>query len=240
MRDLRYILKHTFNETAKALSSNGLLFIVISASLIFVSSTISNIFSSGMGYIINYFIQILILSVLAKVLNNIVTTNKVPTQDLKYYLEHYFINIMNTYFVLYVFKIIYNMLGVYFVNMPIAIKQETRIMIYVILLFIIEEIILGSLLESVYIDGLGGLNAYKRALSFIKDNIVEWTIISAPYLILRLAETGVLTNYYLLPVWARGLTALILPILLLFRGKAYLLLSQSTKRKRKFMMEYDK
>ena len=159
MRDLRYILKHTFNETAKALSSNGLLFIVISASLIFVSSTISNIFSSGMGYIINYFIQILILSVLAKVLNNIVTTNKVPTQDFKYYLEHYFINIMNTYFVLYVFKIIYNMLGVYFVNMPIAIKQETRIMIYVILLFIIEEIILGSLLESVYIDGLGGLNA---------------------------------------------------------------------------------
>lgn len=240
MRDLKYILNHSFSETAKALKQNGILFIIICALLNFFGSLSSTIFSYGMGYIINYFVQILILSVMAKILNNIVTINKVPIKDFKYYLENYFINIMNTYFILYVFNLIYNMIGVYFVNLPMGLSQDIRMLIYIVLLYTIEEIVFGSLFETVYIDGLGGINAFRKALSFIKENLIPWLVVSSPYLILKLAETGVFTNYYLLPIWARALISLLTPVLLLFKGKAYLLLSQSTKRKRKFMMEYDK
>lgn len=239
MRDLKYVLNHTFNETAKALKKNGILFIIVCGVITFLRSMAAMLFSFGMGNIINYFVQIIFLSILAKVMNNIVTANRVPTSDFKYYLENYFINIMNTYFVIYVFNMFYSLLGTYFLNMPIGLSREIRMLIYVVLLYIIEEIILGSLFETVYIDGIGGLNAYRRAISFIKENFVPWIVVSSPYLILKLAETGVFTNYYMLPLWARILISIMTPILLLFRGKAYLLLTQSTKRKRKFMMEYD-
>ncbi len=243
MRDLKYVFSKSIKDTALSLKKNGLAFILLCGLVSFLSSLASVFFASGLianlGYIINYFIQILLLSVLAKIMNNMVVANRIPNRDFKYYLEHYFINIMNTFFVIYIIELIYQFASYYIIFGVSKLDLTKSRILSVTILFIIEELILGSWFEAVYVDDVGGLAAIKRALNFIKDNFVPWTLISVPYLLLKTLSGGYLNGFLTIPMWARVLTSILMPVFMLLRGKAYLLLSRSTKRKRKFMMEYE-
>lgn len=244
MRDLKYVFSKAIKDTAAALKKNAFVFILVCALVSFASSFSDLIFTSSLianiGYIINYFIQILLLSIMAKIMNNMVVANRIPNRDFKYYLEHYFINIMNTYFVIYIIELVYQFASYYILYNFSDLDITKSRLLSILILYIIEEIILGAWFEVVYVEDLGGLATIKRSLTFIKENIIPWTIISVPYLLLRSLSGGYLNGLLNIPMWARALSSLLIPIFLLLRGKAYLILSKTTKRKRKFMMEYEK
>lgn len=238
MKDLKIVFKRALMDTSESIKKNGIIFTVILSILFFMIDKFGGLFYGGLLSIITYFIQMLLLALVAKLANNMVIANRVPINDIFYNIQPYFFNVTNTYFVLYVVELVFNMLTMIFMPRSNLASATNFALISIAIMFIVDNILLSSIFEAVYLESLGGLAAFRRAFQFLKENFVIWMIISLPYILLKTLDYRFLGAIFQVPVWADILKALIMPTILVFRGKAYLILSQSTKRKREFMNEY--
>ena len=142
---------------------------------------------------------------------------------------------MNTYFIIYVVKFITNLFIYNLINL------NNEIIFYSsLILFIVENIILSPIFETTYIENIGGISAFRRAIDFMKENWIQWLVLNIPYLMMLYVGTMYSSTTIGMNMLLKILMYVVPPIYLIFRGKLYYILVNSNKRKRKFMNEYYK
>lgn len=237
MQDTIIVAKTAFVNTTKTIMNGGWIFIpayiVLSLLFSFINSSLS--FFAMLGGFVAYIILILEKSIYARALNDITLTDKISYKNFSYNFGNYFYNIMNTYFIIYVVKFITNLFIYNLINL------NNEIIFYSsLILFIVENIILSPIFETTYIENIGGISAFRRAIDFMKENWIQWLVLNIPYLMMLYVGTMYSSTTIGMNMLLKILMYVVPPIYLIFRGKLYYILVNSNKRKRKFMNEYHK
>lgn len=237
MQDTIIVAKTAFVNTTKTIMNGGWIFIpayiVLSLLFSFINSSLS--FFAMLGGFVAYIILILEKSIYARALNDITLTDKISYKNFSYNFGNYFYNIMNTYFIIYVVKFITNLFIYNLINL------NNEIIFYSsLILFIVENIILSPIFETTYIENIGGISAFRRAIDFMKENWIQWLVLNIPYLMMLYVGTMYSSTTIGMNMLLKILMYVVPPIYLIFRGKLYYILANSNKRKRKFMNEYYK
>lgn len=240
MRDIKIVFKKTLIDTIAALRGDGKYFIPCYIGcmllLIGIEEIIAYVSTGPMDFlsgILNGLATVAIYAVLAKVLNSVSLTNRFSLRGLSYNYGTYFINVLNVMFYIYVVRFLFSYTQVFFW------AGKGDYVIEAIVFFVLLQIVFNPLPETVYIDGLTGGAAFRKSLMFMKDNFLPWLLLNVFYIIIFFAKDILFPVEMGLFSLQKILMAIVLPLLYIMRGKAYLFLNQTTKRKRAFMSEYN-
>lgn len=237
MKDVIIVAKNAFVKTAQALNNKSWIFIILYAICIIFSSIlgIGTAFFGIFGGFLSYLIIIFQKSIFARALSDITLTNRLSLNNFFYNFGNYFINIMNTYFIIYIVKYIFQIIAM---NFLVTTNQLYVIIIFV--MFALENIIFSPILETTYVDNVGGIEAFKRCYNFMKENWLPWILLNIPYIMMQF----VASTYSVVDIRKNILLSILMlivpPLYLIFRGKLYYFLNNSNKRKRKFINEFNK
>lgn len=237
MRDIFRVAKKTIYDTGNAISKGGVIFVILYIVVKVLFNFLNDVAGKIpiAGFFIIYLLEILQYTIYARGLNDVTLTDKIRTSNFLINFGSYFYNIMNTYFVIYVLRIV---VGMFTNNYILRYGYTPNYM--ATLAFIIEHIMFSAIFEAVYIDHVGGIAAFKQNFKFLKENYLPWFILNIPYIlmqyILTLYPMDIINENLLLSV---GILV-IPPFYLIFRGKMYLYLSTTNKRKRAFENEFEK
>lgn len=237
MKDVIIVAKNAFIKTVEALNNNAWLFILLYAvvsvliSLLRVGSFAVGIF----GGFLSYLLYIVEKTIYARALSDITLTNRLSTKNFFYNFGSYFINIMNTYFIVFIVKYVFQI----FVTSPML-SSNQMVVIYTIAMFVLENIVFSPILETIYVDNVGSIEAFKKCLSFMKENWLPWILLNVPYILMLFVASA----YSVIDIRKNVLLSILMiivpPVYLIFRGKLYYVLNNSNKRKREFINEFNK
>ncbi|MDO5716754.1 MAG: hypothetical protein Q4Q17_03030 [Tissierellia bacterium] len=240
MRDLKIIFKKALLDTIAALRGDGKYFIPFFIGCLFLLRGIEEILhymSHGpIGFIsgiLNGLATVAVYAVLAKVLNSITLTNRFSLRGLFYNYGTYFFNVLNVAFYIYVARFLL------FYSQPLFMAGELNFYSGPMIFFIVMQIVLNPLPETVYVEGVTGGTAFRRCLLFMKDNFLPWLLLNLFYIFIFFAKDILFRGEMEVVSIQTLLMLIVIPLLFIMRGKAYLFLYQTTKRKRAFMSEYD-
>lgn len=237
MQDLIIIAKNAFVKTVGALNNNAWLFILLYAvcgvvfSMLGIGSALFGIFGGFFAYVI----MILEKSIFARALSDITLTDRLSYKNFFYNFGNYFINIMNTYFIIFIIKYIAQIIVANFGR-----TTNQLVVFSTIFMFILENVIFSPIFETTYIDNTGGIDAFKRCLTFMKENWLPWILLNLPYIMMQFVAFAYSVIEIRKNIFLTILMLIVPPIYLIFRGKLYYYLNNSNKRKRMFINEFNK
>lgn len=228
LKDALILSQKSLKETIRKIKISYVLLIEI-----FILLMISNyrLINSGNFFVglIEYLIQIALMSFIVSSLNDIVNYNRSGKENPGYGFKRYFSPLINTYFIIYVVKyILYSI--VILANLPIN--------LYLLLLFAFN-VIISPVFEFIYINNYYGYDIILRSIEFIKSNFIAWIIPASLYAILELNAFSLFPRFFLLPsIVTLAIKSILLTLLYMYKGHLYKKLNNSSYRKRKFMENF--
>lgn len=241
LKDTLQVNKLAFNRTIKSLSYLPILTLVVLFGMLvnslaglllgLLASAINLSFVFG---ILEYLVNVCILSLTMACLNNIMTGSRISFNGIKSSWSMYISPLMNTMFIFWLVELAFEALF-----KPLYANRSLALVFGLII-----QILESPMLESVYIANESGTNALMSILNFLKDNMLQWVFIMLLFAGAQLyvSETiGYLTILQLgiVPIIQMLIFSLIISFIYIYKGQLYKILYNSSIRKRKFMGVFD-
>lgn len=197
--------------------------IQINLNMMVFSSPIGN---NIIGRMLLYIIEMMLLSATMSMIYSIIMYNRVTVETITNGFTRYVGPLMNTFFYLYLARLVVELTGLeimlgYFGSLAIAFA-----------FFVIES----PLIEEVYLDGQSGIPAISYAFKFIKQNILPWLIVMIAFSYIKYhLSIWVFVSIMHTQVVVRILVySFLLAFIYLYKGHLFVILNNSSVRKRQF------
>lgn len=230
IKDLFNVNKLALKQTLKNIKHIPVLtlvFLTFSFSKFTIKDILNLLFrDSVFNGIVMYVVEILFLSSILSILNSIVKIDKFDFNDFKSSFTRYFGQIMDTYFIIYIFLMLVSFLGITNFNFSLIIG---------LMVFILKSV----MFEQIYINNKSSIEAIKSSGRFLIENIFQWIPIMTAYIYIEIKTEMFLifaSNYIFL--YEVIIYSLLLSFIYVYKGKLFNILNNSSIRKREFMSEF--
>ncbi|MDY0236777.1 MAG: hypothetical protein RBR71_12190 [Gudongella sp.] len=188
-----------------------------------------------LGGIVTAIVESAIISSYLFVLQNVLSYGRFRIRDIKNGFTYYLWKIYGVIFLIFIFNLILSFLS----NIIGSGIIWLRLVIYIGAL-----IFLNPLPETIYLKSLDSWESVQYSLEFIKENWFNWLIPNFVFavLLLSLSFESFGLNMFLFQmrggVLNYSLTAILISVIMIYRGHLYKILMGSTARKRQFMRKF--
>lgn len=241
LKDALQVNKLAFKRTVNSLSYLPILTLVVLFGMLV--NSLAGLLIGLVGSVINlsivlgileYLVNVCVLSLTMACLNNIMTGSRLSFNGIKSSWSMYIGPLMNTMFIFWLVELAFETLF-----RPLK-SSASLVLVFGLIIQILES----PMLESVYIANESGTNAFMSILNFLKDNMLQWVFIMLLFAgaQLYISETfGYMTilQLSLVPIIQMLIFSLIMSFIYIYKGQLYKILYNSSIRKRKFMGVFD-
>ncbi len=239
LNDLQMVYSKAKRETMSRMKNNPIMIIMpaaYSVLLYYANMLMGNVMRGVGGFAYGFItpiITVLVLSSYYEMLSDLNAFGRISFRNFK---NSFTRNFASIYSVLFIMFIINNLL-----NLSFSLLAIVTIGIFVVF---------NPIAEAIYIRGESYVEAYSYSANFMKENIIQWGLPLALYLVIVLVLTNLgvvgsmLSDVVSIPIGVSyGITdvarfmiiEVITAFYVVFRGSLFNILSKSTMRKRAYM-----
>lgn len=238
INDFILVNKEVFLKTKSTIVNNwqillmGFVYSIIGMAAFFVLGILLSGPIGIFGGIITVIVESAIISSYLFVLQNVLSYGRFRTRDIKNGFTYYLWKIYGVIFLFFIINLVLGLLS-NIIGSGIVWLQ--------LIIYIGGIIFLNPLPETIYIKSLDTWASVQDSVEFIKENAFNWLIPNLIFSILLLSLSFRSFGFRMFLFRVRGgiltylITAILISVIMIYRGHLYKILSGSTARKRQFM-----